>query len=170
MAARSGFYSPAEAAKPIGVMPRGASRRAAKERYQRGRNAVDGSRSPGSPASRAAAKVRRMNPLRIERSQLRRLEMVLVAETSTLLLLLFIAVPLKHVAHWPLAVTVMGPVHGLAFLVYLWTVLQTVAGGGWRAAEIARLIVFACIPLGGLISLRTIRRKRAALDAMDGNR
>ncbi|MEY4733742.1 MAG: hypothetical protein RLZZ464_1808, partial [Pseudomonadota bacterium] len=40
------------------------------------------------------------------------------AEGATLLLLMLVAVPLKRLADWPLGVSVMGPIHGAAFVVY----------------------------------------------------
>ncbi len=88
-------------------------------------------------------------------------------EATTLLLLIAVAVPLKHFAGWPLGVTVMGPIHGLAFLAYLWTALQTVAGGGWSGKEIARLFLVAFIPLGGYANLGFLRRKAGQLEAQD---
>lgn len=46
-------------------------------------------------------------------------------EGLTLLVLIFFAVPLKYVAHWPLAVRVVGPIHGLAFLAYSWGLIES---------------------------------------------
>ena len=53
---------------------------------------------------------------------LRRLALL---EGLTLLVLIFVAVPLKYVAHWPLGVRVVGPIHGLAFLAYCWGLLES---------------------------------------------
>lgn len=53
----------------------------------------------------------------------------------------------------------MGPVHGLMFLVYLWTVVQTVAGGGWSGRDVARLVIGALVPFGGFLNLSLLRRK-----------
>jgi integral membrane protein len=99
----------------------------------------------------------------IEQSQLRALEIFSVVEATTLVLLLLIAVPLKHVGGWDLGVRIMGPVHGLAFLAYVWTAVQTVAGGGWRRSEIVRLFVVAFIPFGGFFNLPFLFRKAAEL-------
>ena len=101
--------------------------------------------------------------LDIERAQLRRLELASFAEATTLVLLVCFAVPLKHFAEYPMAVTVMGPVHGLAFLAYIWTAAQTVAGGGWSAAETARLLLGAFLPFGGFLNLPFLARKVAHL-------
>ena len=85
-------------------------------------------------------------------------------EATTLILLVGVAVPLKHLAGWPMGVSVMGPVHGLVFLGYVWTAVQTVAGGGWSRREIARLLIVACVPLGGFANLAFLQRKVAQLE------
>lgn len=94
---------------------------------------------------------------------MRRLELVSFVEATTLLLLLCVAVPLKHVAGIESAVHVMGPVHGVAFLAYVWTVIQTVSGGGWTRGETARLLVGAVVPFGGFLNLRFLARRAASL-------
>ena len=40
-------------------------------------------------------------------------------EGSSLLLLLFVAVPLKYYAEIPMAVKIIGPIHGVLFLTFL---------------------------------------------------
>ena len=101
--------------------------------------------------------------LDLETAQLRRLELASLIEATTLVLLICVAVPLKHLAGLPVAVAVMGPVHGLAFLAFGWLAIQTVAGGGWRRPETARLLLLAAIPFGGYFNLSLIRRKRIDL-------
>ena len=103
--------------------------------------------------------------IRLELAQLRWLEVASLVEATTLVLLVGVAVPLRHLAGLPGAVKVLGPLHGLAFAAYLWTVLQTVAGGGWRRAEWLRLVASAFLPLAGYFNLPLIRRKAAALAA-----
>ena len=103
--------------------------------------------------------------IRLERAQLRRLEAASLVEATTLLLLVGVAVPLRHLAGQPGAVTVMGPVHGLAFAAYVWTVLQTTAGGGWHRREWLRLLATAFVPFAGFANLPLIRRKERALAA-----
>ena len=96
-----------------------------------------------------------MNP------SLRRLRAFALAEGTTLLLLLFVAVPLKHLAGWPTGVTWMGPVHGLAFLAYLWALCEAMSSGAWRGGEVVRLFLAALVPFGVWFSLRQIHRKAA---------
>jgi integral membrane protein len=100
-----------------------------------------------------------------EFSQLQWMRVVSLIEGSTLLLLLLVAVPLKHAAGIVLATRIMGPVHGLAFLAYMWMLIRTVSGGGWSRSEIARLAIAALIPCGAFINERALARRQAMLEA-----
>ncbi|WP_258157991.1 DUF3817 domain-containing protein [Rhizobium sp. TH2] len=60
-----------------------------------------------------------------DRRQLRRMRLASVLEATTLAVLVFVAVPLKHVFGMPQFVSAMGPVHGLAFLFYIWMLIQS---------------------------------------------
>jgi integral membrane protein len=99
----------------------------------------------------------------LERDQLKRLEILSIVEATTLVLLVCVAVPLKHFFAWPLGSRLLGPVHGLAFLAYGWAALQTVSAGGWRGREIARLFVVAFVPFAGYVNIAWLRRKAEAL-------
>ncbi len=104
----------------------------------------------------------------IELSQLRRLEIASIVEATTLLLLVLVAVPLKHLGDWDTGVRIMGPLHGLAFVGYVWTALQTISGGGWSPKDTARLFVVAFVPFGGFFNLGLLARKSRALSASNG--
>jgi integral membrane protein len=99
----------------------------------------------------------------IELAQLRRLEFVSLVEGTTLLLLLVIAVPLKHLYGWSTGVRFMGPIHGLAFCTYIWFAVQTVTGGGWRIPEIARIMTCAFIPFGAFFNRTLLSEKMASI-------
>lgn len=90
---------------------------------------------------------------------LRRLRQLALLEAWTLVLLLGVAVPLKHGAGWPQAVSFMGPVHGLAFVAYAWMALGTVAARGWGARDAWRLLWGALLPLGGFFTARWLHRR-----------
>ncbi len=99
----------------------------------------------------------------LEHDQLKRLELFSIIEATTLVLLVCVAVPLKHIYDWPLGSKILGPIHGIAFLAYSWTVLQTVAAGGWRGRDITRLLVVAFVPFAGYFNIAWLRRKSEAL-------
>jgi integral membrane protein len=103
--------------------------------------------------------------------QLRQLEIASLAEAVTLAVLVLVAVPLKHLGGWDLGVRLVGPVHGFAFVAYLWNVWQAGTVARWRGAELARLAVCALIPLGGFLNWpwlvrQTSLRVRAIASAM----
>ena len=104
--------------------------------------------------------------------QLRQLELASLAEATTLAVLVFVAVPLKHLAGLDLGVRVLGPLHGFAFVAYLWNVWQASLGGRWRRAELVRLVACAIVPLGGFLNWpwliqKTRARVRALAAEMD---
>lgn len=98
-------------------------------------------------------------------AQIRRLRLISFVEATTLLALLLIAVPLKHAFGYPAAVKAMGPVHGAAFIAYIWSMIATVSGGGWSRSEIARLGFAAFVPFGGFLNAGLLRRKQAIVGA-----
>jgi len=99
--------------------------------------------------------------------RLRHMRWVSLLEGATLVALVFVAAPLKHLGGYPLAVTWMGSIHALAFLFYVWMLIQTISGGDWTRAGIVRAGVAAIVPLGGLVNERWLRRKQAVLSLAD---
>lgn len=98
------------------------------------------------------------------RNQLRWMRVVSLLEGSTLVVLLLVAVPLKHLAGFPIATAIIGPIHGMAFLLYVWMLIQTVSGGRWSRSEIVRTMAAAFIPFGAFVNERALARRQAALD------
>lgn len=96
-------------------------------------------------------------------SRLRRLRWMSLIEGATLLTLVCIAVPLKHLAGYPSAVSVLGPIHGAAFLLYVWMVFNVVSSDDWSSGEIARMAVAALVPFGALLSAGLLSRKAGEL-------
>jgi len=69
-------------------------------------------------------------------------------EGCTLLSLLFIAVPLKHLLGYPAAVTIIGPIHGGAFVTYFCVAMWQVLMGAFNFRESIRVLIVAIIPFG----------------------
>jgi integral membrane protein len=93
----------------------------------------------------------------------RSLELASGIEAMTLVTLMLVAVPLKHVFGWPLGVRILGPVHGLAFLTFGWVAIQTVSENpsAWSLRDRLRLFLGAMIPFGGFWNMRFVARKAA---------
>ena len=55
----------------------------------------------------------------MQMSQIRGFRMTALAEGSSFLLLLFVAMPMKYLMGMPKVVTVVGAIHGILFLLYV---------------------------------------------------
>jgi integral membrane protein len=102
------------------------------------------------------------------RNDLAALRLCSILEATTLIVLLFVAVPLKHLGHFPVAVTIMGPLHGLAFLAYVWAVFDTSSNMRWKAHEIARLVLAAFVPFAGFSTGRYVDKVRPIVSGRNG--
>lgn len=107
------------------------------------------------------------NTIEFELAQLRRMRLASLFEGTTLVILISIAMPLKYMGGYPQATQIVGSVHGFAFLVYVWVVINTVSGGGWQSGEVLRLLVSAFIPFGAFFNIGFLRRKAAAVAARE---
>ncbi|WP_282610210.1 DUF3817 domain-containing protein [Pelagibius sp. Alg239-R121] len=92
------------------------------------------------------------------RTQMRWMRFVSLLEGTTLVALVFIAVPLKHFAGFPAATSVMGPVHGFAFLLYIWMLAQAASSFAWPKSDIIPLFVMGFIPFGAFVNERRLKR------------
>ena len=81
------------------------------------------------------------------------------AEGATLLLLMLVAVPLKRLADMPEAVSLMGPIHGAAFVAYVLMVLFYAWKGHLRAHAVPLLVMAAFVPFGAFFVGSLFRAK-----------
>ncbi len=70
------------------------------------------------------------------------------AEGTTLILLLFITVPLKRIFKSPELVSVIVPLHILAYLIYMVFAISLISDGGWKKRGMFRIFIVALIPFG----------------------
>jgi integral membrane protein len=90
-----------------------------------------------------------------------RLELLGYLEGLSLLLLLFIAVPLKYRAGNPAMVRTLGPIHGIFFLWYVFQTLSIGVENRWQFKRTTWKILVACIiPFGTFYIGRQLRKQR----------
>lgn len=70
------------------------------------------------------------------------------AEGVSLLLLLFIAMPLKYIWSYPEAVEVVGMVHGVLFIAYVAWAIWVYLALKWSIKILAIVILASIIPFG----------------------
>ncbi|MBL8909545.1 MAG: DUF3817 domain-containing protein [Archangium sp.] len=82
---------------------------------------------------------------------------VSLAEGVSWLLLLFVAMPLKYALNEPMAVRILGRVHGGLFVLFLITLGMAATEREWKFGQIARAFVAALIPGGAFWLERKLR-------------
>lgn len=87
-----------------------------------------------------------------------RLRIIGFMEGVSYLLLLFIAVPLKRLGGHPEAVEILGPIHGLLFLLYVLLVIQAKIEYGWSAGKTWMALLASIIPGGTFYADHTFFR------------
>lgn len=71
-----------------------------------------------------------------------------LCEGISWLLLLFIAMPLKYLAHWPLGVQVMGRIHGALFVLFAITLTLAAVEQRWKPGRVAIVFLASLFPFG----------------------
>ena len=94
-----------------------------------------------------------------------RLRLVGRVEGATLVALLFLAVPLERAAGWPALASVLGPIHGLAFAVYLVCAFELVGTGELVGAAAWRAVFASVVPFGPFVNDRFLVRLETRPDA-----
>ncbi|HJZ94324.1 MAG TPA: DUF3817 domain-containing protein, partial [Gemmataceae bacterium] len=70
------------------------------------------------------------------------------AEGTSFLVLLGIAMPLKHWANYPLAVTIVGSLHGGLWILYMLAAARAAVAEKWRAGRLAGAFIASVLPFG----------------------
>lgn len=88
-----------------------------------------------------------------------RLELLGYLEGISLLILLFVAVPLKYAAGNPALVRALGPIHGALFLWYIFQTLSIGVEQCWPFQKTTWKVLVACIiPFGTFYIGRQLRK------------
>jgi integral membrane protein len=88
----------------------------------------------------------------------KKLRFLAFLEASSLAILVFVALPIRLLLKLATFAHVFGPIHGLIFVIYIWTVLNLAASGELSSKQASKLALYACIPLGGFVSFIWISR------------
>ena len=84
-------------------------------------------------------------------SALGRFRFMGILEGSSLVILLFIAMPLKYWFGMPAAVTIIGTIHGYIFLAYLIAIVYAMIAVKWPYRFTIGAVLSAFIPFGNFI-------------------
>src|SRR5688572_3780240 len=96
----------------------------------------------------------------MQNTSLGRFRFIALLEGISFLVLLGVAMPLKYFADMPLAVRVVGWIHGLLFIAYCWVLFEVANDRGWPWTKNAKLFVAALVPFGPFMMDKSLREER----------
>lgn len=94
---------------------------------------------------------------------MKRFRRISIIEGISFLVLLFIAMPLKYTMDYPLAVTVVGWIHGVLFVIYIYVIFPTAKNLGWNFSKTLMGLAASVLPFGPFIFDRNLRREEKAM-------
>jgi integral membrane protein len=94
----------------------------------------------------------------LDSAPLRQFRLVGYAEGISFLVLLGIAMPLKHLAGWPHAVLVVGWAHGILWVLYLLAAARAAYADRWAFKHMFWAFVASALPFGPFVFDRWLRR------------
>lgn len=82
-------------------------------------------------------------------SSLGRLRLLAFLEGTSLLILVFVSMPLKYIYGITTISTVLGPIHGILFLLFIFNTISVGTEYNWRFKKTTWKVLIACIiPFG----------------------
>lgn len=90
----------------------------------------------------------------------KRFKWISLLEGLSFLILLGIAMPIKYVFDFPLAVTYVGWVHGLLFIIYIYAVFPTARSLKWEFRRTFFALFASILPFGPFIFDRNLRKNQ----------
>src|ERR1044072_9289281 len=98
------------------------------------------------------------------KTKLARLRALSLIEGCSLMVLVFIAVPLKYLLVMPMMVKIFGPIHGGLFLLFVFMTIAAAVENGWKFKTTAALLISSIVPFGCFYAESKIFRNLAATD------
>ena len=81
------------------------------------------------------------------------------------MVLLFVAMPLKYLADMPIAVRIVGSVHGALFIALCMLLLRCWIARSWPITRAAFCFIAALVPFGAFLLERSLKREATAEQA-----
>jgi integral membrane protein len=94
---------------------------------------------------------------------LRHLRLVALGEGASFLVLLFVAMPLKYLAGLPLAVRIVGSIHGVLFIAFVLALIRVSIAQTWPVRRSLLAFVASILPFGTFVFDRSLRQEIVAL-------
>ncbi len=92
---------------------------------------------------------------------LEQFRVVALAEGVSYVVLVFVAMPLKYFADAPLAVRIVGALHGALFVLFVVTLLRAASDRRWPLLRWAVAFASSLVPFGTFVFDRSLRKEMA---------
>lgn len=99
----------------------------------------------------------------ILRSPIGRLRVVAFVEGCSYLLLLGVAMPLKYFAGLPMAVKIVGSIHGALFVLFCAALVHAMVAARWSMLGAGVVFASSLVPCGTFVIDRRLKREDEAL-------
>jgi integral membrane protein len=103
-------------------------------------------------------------------SELRQLRLVAFAEGLSFVVLLFVAMPLKYVWGVPIAVRIVGSVHGALFLIFLVALFRAASEREWPLRRSFLAFISSIVPFGTFVFDFSLKSEIANLAQLENAR
>ena len=97
----------------------------------------------------------------MRRDPVRDFRWIAVAEAISFLLLLGVAMPLKYLAGMPLAVRVVGSIHGGLFILYVIAAARAAHFDKWSLRQLVVALVASVLPFGPFVIDHRLKEEAA---------
>jgi len=88
-----------------------------------------------------------------------RLRAIGLLEGTSFLILLGVAMPLKRLAGMPGAVTLVGWIHGVLFILFCAALAHAAISSRWRGARVGQLFIASLLPFGTFLVDGSLKRE-----------
>ena len=95
---------------------------------------------------------------------LKQFHIISILEGASFLLLMFIAMPLKYMADYPLPVKYTGWAHGVLFIAYLVVGLRVAIMCKWSLGKVALAVLASLLPFGPFVFDKKVKEEIQELE------
>lgn len=98
------------------------------------------------------------------RTPISRLRTIAILEGISFIVLLFIAMPLKYFAGIPIAVRLVGSLHGVLFVSLVFSLAEMKGKHDWEIAKLVRVFVASLLPFGTFFIDRELKKEELIIN------
>lgn len=97
------------------------------------------------------------------KSSIGRLRIIGIVEGISFILLLGLAMPLKYIWGMPLAVRIVGSLHGLLFVLFLYALLQVTIERKWNIVRVMTAFMSSLLPFGTFVFDKQLKKEQESI-------